>query len=64
MTTWQKLKQEWKTAALAVATSLVGFWDAGASAFDWTPIIPVQWRDYVPLALGVLFLVLRQWVPK
>lgn len=61
---WQKLKHEWKTAALAVATSLVGIWDAGASAFDWTPIVPDQYRQYVPLTLGMLFLVLRRWTPQ
>lgn len=57
-----KLRREWKTAALAVATFLVGVWDAGASAMDWTPVVPPQYRQYVPLFLGVLFLVLRKWI--
>ena len=61
---FEKLKQEWKTAALAAATTLVGIWDAGASAFDWTPVVPDKYRPFVPLTLGTLFIVLRRWVPK
>lgn len=60
----EKLKREWKTALLALSTFLVGLWDAGASAFDWTPLVPEHYRQFVPLALGVGFLLLRQWVPK
>lgn len=56
-----KLKREWKTAALAVGTFLVGIWDAGASAFDFTPVVPEHWRPYVPLGLGLGFLILRRW---
>lgn len=61
---WDKLKHEWKTAALAFVTFLVGIWDAGASAFDFTPVVPDHYRPFVPLTLGVGFLVLRRWVPK
>lgn len=61
---WEKLKHEWKTAALAVATTLVGMWDAGASAFDWTPLVSDKYKPFVPLALGVMFLTLRRWVPR
>lgn len=64
MTTWDKLRHEWKTAALAVATFLVGVWDAGASAFDWTPIVPEKYRPFVPLVLGTGFLVLRRWTAR
>lgn len=58
---WDKLKHEWKTAALAATSTLVGIWDAGASAMDWTPLVPADYRQFVPLALGMLFLILRRW---
>ncbi len=60
----EKLKHEWKTAVLAVGTFLVGLWDAGASAFDWTPVVPDKYKPFVPLSLGIGFLLLRQWLPK
>ena len=60
----EKLKHEWKTAALAFATTLVGVWDAGASQYDWTPVVPDKYKPYVPLILGTLFIVLRRWTPK
>ena len=61
---WQKLRHEWKTAALAVATTALGIWDAGASAFDWSVIVPEQYQRYEPLVLGMLFLILRRWTTR
>jgi hypothetical protein len=61
---WEKLKHEWKTAILAAGTTAVGVWDAGASAYDWTPVVPDHWRPYTPLALGTGFLLLRRWTGK
>ena len=58
---FEKLKREWKTAALAVATTLVGIWDAGASAYDWSPVVPDKWKPYLPLFLGLGFIALRRW---
>ncbi len=61
---WEKLKHEWKTAVLAMGTTIVGVWDAGANAFDWNPIIPEHYRPYAPLLLGTGFLLMRRWLPK
>lgn len=59
---WQKLKNEWKTFSLGVVTVIVGAYDAFiASALDYTPIIPIQYREYAPLIIGVLFLSLRKY---
>lgn len=57
-----KLKREWKTFVLAVCTFLVGVWDAGASVYDYRPLVPPEYQQFVPLVLGVGFIVLRKYV--
>jgi hypothetical protein len=62
MIDFQKLKHEWKTAALAGVTTLVGLHDLIAtSGYDLTPFVPEQWRPYVIPLIGVSFLLLRRW---
>lgn len=57
-----KLKREWKTFALAVATTLVGLHDTLVmSGYDWTPIIPEEYRPYAIPLIGLAFLLLRQY---
>ena len=59
---FQKLKREWKTFALALATTLVGFHDTLVmSGYDWTPIIPEQYRPYAIPVIGLSFLALRKY---
>lgn len=58
----QKLRKEWKTFALALATTLVGFHDTLVmSGYDWTPIIPEQYRPYAIPVIGLSFLALRKY---
>lgn len=58
----EKLRLEWKTAVLAVATTVVGIWDAAsASGYDLSPIIPDQYRPYAVPIIGISFLGLRKW---
>lgn len=62
MTFWEKLKAEWKTFALATATTVVGFWDLVASfGYDYTTLIKEDYQKYVIPALGISFLALRRW---
>lgn len=58
----QKLRKEWKTFALALATTLVGFHDTLVmSGYDWTPIIPEQYRPYAIPVIGLSLLALRKY---
>lgn len=66
MTFWTKLKAEWKTFSLAVATMLVGGWDVVADTartygYDYTTLIKEDYRKYVIPAIALAFLVLRRW---
>lgn len=60
---WDKLKREWKTAAFAVVSVLVSLWDAGASTYDYTPLVPDKYKPYVPVLVPLFFLILRRWRP-
>lgn len=58
----QKLKKEWKTFALALATTLVGLHDTLVmSGYDWTPIVPEHYRPYAIPVIGLGFLALRKY---
>ena len=62
MIDFQKLRREWKTFALAVATIALGTWEATrALGYDLTPLLPEQWRPLALPVVGVSFLALRQW---
>jgi hypothetical protein len=62
MIDFQKLRHEWKTATLAIATVAVGGWDAGVAAgYDLSPVIPEQYRPYAVPLIGLAFLCLRKW---
>lgn len=57
-----KLRNEWKTFALAIVTIAVGTWEAAImSGYDLTPLIPERWRPYAVPGVGLAFLILRQW---
>jgi hypothetical protein len=57
-----KLIREWKTFALAVATTGVGVWDvASSSGYDLSPIVPETYRPYAVPAIGISFLLLRKY---
>lgn len=57
-----KLRREWKTFFLAVATIAVGTWEAAvASGYDLTPLIPEKYRPFAIPGVGLAFLILRQW---
>ena len=59
MIDFKKLRHEWKTAAFAVVTSVVGIWDtASASGYDLSPIIPEHYPPYAVPVIGISFLVL------
>lgn len=64
--TWQdKLKHEWKTAALAVTSALVfGYDGILAAGYNWTKLIPEGYHDEAAAGVFVLMLLLRRWVPK
>lgn len=65
MTWFEKLKNEWKTFALAVGTTVVGFWDSlSAFGYDYSPVIPEEYRPYVIPAIGLGFLALRKYVSR
>lgn len=61
--TWvDKLKKEWKTFALAVATTAVGLWDIVAGyGYDYTTVIPEKYRPFAIPAIGISFLLLRRY---
>lgn len=62
MIDYQKLKHEWKTFALAVATVLGGTYEAVApSGYDLSIFVPEKYRPYVVPAIGISFLMLRQY---
>jgi hypothetical protein len=66
MIDFQKLKREWKTFALGVATSIVGLYDvvvevARTYGYDYTQLIKAEYRLYVVPAVAVAFLALRKW---
>lgn len=66
MTWFTKLKTEWKTFALAVATFAVGTYDAVVEiaqtyGYDYTQLIKTEWRIYVVPGIAVAFLALRKW---
>lgn len=62
MTFWTKLKTEWKTFSLAIATTAVGAWDVVSSyGYDYTTLIKEDYRKWVIPALGLSFLALRKW---
>jgi hypothetical protein len=59
---WDKLKHEWKTFAFGVLTTAVGAWDCLApSGYDLSVFIPEKYRPYAVPAIGVTFLLLRQY---
>lgn len=64
MTTWDKLRHEWKTAAFGFLAFAVGIWDAGASAYDYTPLFPDKYKPYAQIGIPLLFLILRRWRPR
>lgn len=65
MNFWTKLKSEWKTAALGVATTVVGGWDLiAAYGYDYTTLIKEDYRKWVIPAIGLAFLALRRWTNK
>lgn len=57
-----KLRQEWKTFALACVVTVGGVWDTvAASGYDLTPIIPETYRPYAVPTIGISFLLLRKY---
>lgn len=59
---YEKLKREWKTFALSLATIALGTWEsARAVGYDLTPLLPEQYRPYAIPLIGIAFLALRQW---
>jgi hypothetical protein len=62
MIDWRKLRHEWKTFAVGVASVLVGLYDGIiAQSLDWTPLVPERYRPYAPFIVGVLMLLLRRY---
>lgn len=58
---WDKLKHEWKTAALAVVGLLIEAYDAVAPFVDLPSLFPEQVRPWVSPSILVLMLLLRKW---
>lgn len=62
MIDFHKLRQEWKTFALACLTSIIGIWDTVASSgYDITPIVPDKYRPVAVPCIGISFLLLRKY---
>jgi hypothetical protein len=58
---WEKLRQEWKTAALAVVGLLLEIYDAVAPFVDLPSLFPPDLRPWVSPTILVLMLLLRKW---
>lgn len=58
---WDKLKHEWKTAAVAVVGLVIEAYDAVAPFVDLPSLFPPDWRKWVSPAILVLMLLLRKW---
>lgn len=62
MIDFQKLKHEWKTAAVAIVGAIVETWDLVSYQFDLIdPLIPVQHQWIMHISIPVLMLLLRKW---
>lgn len=66
MISLQKLRREWKTFALAIVVTVVGWYDlivsvAQTYGYDYTQLIKAEYRMYVVPAIGLAFLALRKW---
>lgn len=62
---WEKLKKEWKTFALAVATTAIGLWDVVAGyGYDYSQIINEKYRAFVIPAVGIGMLLLRKYTTE
>lgn len=63
---WEKLKREWKTAAVAVATAVVYLWDGViATGFDFSQLVEDKYKAVFGLVSATLMLGLRKWTdPK
>jgi len=63
MIDWQKLKREWKTAAVAVVGALIEIYDAliVTGQVQLPPLFPEHYRPWVGPTALVLMLLLRKW---
>lgn len=58
----EKLKREWKTFVLSLATVSIGVWEGARDmGYDLTPVIPEKYRPFAIPGVGIAFLILRQW---
>ena len=60
---WEKLKREWKTAAVAVIGAVVMGYESVAYMLDWS----LMFGDKAPMVgfgLSVSMLLLRRWLDK
>lgn len=61
---WEKLKQEYKTLVVAVASGIVFGYDAlVANNIDYLPLVPDGYQRYAAFAVPVLMLLLRKYRP-
>lgn len=60
---WEKLKQEWKTAALAVVGIMLEVYDAlvVTGMVDFPRLFPEPIQPFVSPSVLVLMLLLRKW---
>jgi len=58
---WDKLKEEWKTAALAVVGLIIEAYDAVAYMVDLPSLFPESVRPWVMPTILILMLLLRKW---
>ena len=63
----EKLKREWKTFTLAVATTVAGAWELAStmgadlpSVFNW---VPENYKSAALFGVGLAFLLLRKYTP-
>ena len=63
MICWEKLKREWKTAAVAISGIIVEIYDAliVSGQVELPPLFPEHYRPWVGPMTLVLMLLLRKW---